>query len=86
MPAGRQSTRVFRLVVVQLSDALQYIFGKCFGRSPIAPDICPERTVEGWAGGVGGALFPLLLYLNAEPLASVLMTCILAKIHSISMR
>ena len=45
----------FSLLVVQASDVLQYVFGKLFGRHPIAPAISPSKTVEGFAGGVIGA-------------------------------
>lgn len=43
------------IVVVQLSDFLQYAFGRTFGRHPIAPHISPNKTWEGFLGGVGTA-------------------------------
>jgi len=43
---------VFLLVVVQGSDVLQYIFGKTLGRRPIAPKLSPNKTVEGFVGGI----------------------------------
>jgi phosphatidate cytidylyltransferase len=43
---------VFLLLVTQLNDVAQYVFGKCFGRRPITPRISPRKTVEGFAGGV----------------------------------
>ena len=46
---------VFLVLVVQISDVLQYVFGKLFGRRPIAPRISPNKTWEGFAGGVAGA-------------------------------
>ncbi len=45
----------FLVVVVQSSDVLQYVFGKLFGRRPIAPRLSPSKTVEGFVGGVMGA-------------------------------
>jgi phosphatidate cytidylyltransferase len=42
----------FFVFVVQISDVLQYVFGKCFGRHQIAPAISPNKTVEGFVGGV----------------------------------
>lgn len=39
------------VLVVQMSDVLQYVFGKLFGRTPIAPTISPHKTVEGFWGG-----------------------------------
>jgi phosphatidate cytidylyltransferase len=47
----------FLVAVVQLSDVLQYVFGKCFGRHPIAPEISPNKTIEGFIGGVASAVF-----------------------------
>jgi phosphatidate cytidylyltransferase len=41
----------FLVTVVQLSDVLQYVFGKLFGRHKIAPKVSPSKTVEGFIGG-----------------------------------
>jgi phosphatidate cytidylyltransferase len=46
----------FLVCVTQMSDVLQYVFGKCFGRYKIAPKISPNKTIEGFAGGVLGAV------------------------------
>ena len=42
----------FLVLVVQLSDVLQYVWGKSMGRRPIAPSISPNKTWEGLAGGI----------------------------------
>jgi phosphatidate cytidylyltransferase len=42
----------FLVLVVQMSDVLQYIWGKTVGRSPVAPSISPNKTWEGLAGGI----------------------------------
>lgn len=42
----------FLVIVVQLSDVLQYVWGKLFGRTKIAPRLSPSKTVEGFVGGV----------------------------------
>ena len=42
----------FLVLVVQLSDVLQYVWGKCFGRRAVAPAISPNKTWEGLVGGV----------------------------------
>jgi len=42
---------VYLLLVVQLSDVLQYVFGKLFGRHKLAPEVSPSKTVEGLFGG-----------------------------------
>ncbi|MCB1508749.1 MAG: phosphatidate cytidylyltransferase [Hyphomicrobiaceae bacterium] len=41
----------FLIAVVQLSDVLQYVFGKLFGRHKVAPRVSPSKTVEGLVGG-----------------------------------
>jgi phosphatidate cytidylyltransferase len=45
----------FLVLVVQSSDVLQYVFGKVFGRTLIAPQLSPSKTVEGFVGGVASA-------------------------------
>ncbi len=53
---GRQADLVlFLLLVVQLSDVLQYVWGKLLGRHPIAPHLSPNKTWEGFLGGVSCA-------------------------------
>ncbi len=46
---------VFLVLVVQASDVLQYLWGKLFGRTPIAREVSPSKTVEGFIGGVASA-------------------------------
>lgn len=43
---------LFFVLVAQISDVLQYVWGKLFGRHKIAPVISPSKTVEGFIGGV----------------------------------
>ena len=45
----------FLIVVVQLSDVLQYVWGKLLGRHKIAPRLSPSKTVEGFVGGIASA-------------------------------
>jgi len=44
---------LFFILIVQMSDVLQYIAGKLLGRHPIAETVSPNKTVEGFIGGVG---------------------------------
>ncbi len=43
---------LFLILVVQGSDVLQYIWGKTLGRHPIVPKVSPNKTWEGFIGGV----------------------------------
>jgi phosphatidate cytidylyltransferase len=53
----------FLVAVVQLSDVLQYVWGKLLGKTPVAPRLSPNKTLEGLLGGglsataVGAALW-----------------------------
>lgn len=46
---------LYLIVVVQLSDVLQYVFGKTLGRRKIVPQTSPNKTWEGTVGGIGSA-------------------------------
>ncbi len=46
---------LYLVIVVQLSDVLQYVFGKTLGRHRIVPQVSPNKTWEGFLGGVGAA-------------------------------
>ena len=53
----------FLIVVVQMSDVLQYVWGKLLGRRKIAPRLSPGKTVQGFVGGVLSATaIGLMLY------------------------
>jgi phosphatidate cytidylyltransferase len=66
---------VYLLLIVQLSDVLQYVFGKLFGRTKLAPRVSPSKTVEGLVGGglaataIGAALAPLTPFTWLQSLA-----------------
>src|SRR5215472_11758524 len=47
---------LFLVIVVQLSDVFQYIWGKLLGKRKIAPAISPNKTWEGFLGGVTSAV------------------------------
>ena len=43
---------VFLVLIAQVSDILQYVWGKLIGRHPLLPRISPSKTIEGLVGGV----------------------------------
>ncbi len=49
---GNARLLFFLVLVAQLSDVLQYVFGKTLGRRKIAPLVSPNKTWEGFLGGV----------------------------------
>jgi phosphatidate cytidylyltransferase len=82
--AGRNLLLIAWLVlVVQISDVLQYVCGKLFGRRRIAPHLSPSKTVEGFAGGValatlvGASLFWITPFGFWEALAVALVVTLL---------
>jgi phosphatidate cytidylyltransferase len=77
---GRAALLLFYLLlVVQMSDVMQYVFGKLFGRTKIAPVVSPSKTVEGFVGGglaataIGGAMWWITPF---TPLASAAVAAI----------
>ncbi|MGB0258556.1 MAG: phosphatidate cytidylyltransferase [Coraliomargarita sp.] len=51
--AGHNMKLLFFLVlIVQLSDVMQYVWGKSIGKTPISAKLSPNKTVEGLVGGI----------------------------------
>ncbi|UVC10570.1 phosphatidate cytidylyltransferase [Rhizobium sp. TH2] len=56
---------VYLVIVVQLSDVFQYVWGKLLGKRRFSPNISPSKAVEGLVGGgasavlIGTLLYPL---------------------------
>ncbi len=46
---------LFLVIVTELSDILQYVFGKTMGQHKIAPLVSPNKTWEGFVGGIASA-------------------------------
>ncbi len=42
---------LYLMIVAQMSDVFQYVFGKLCGRTRLAPSVSPSKTVEGLLGG-----------------------------------
>ncbi|MEN3336270.1 MAG: phosphatidate cytidylyltransferase [Blastocatellia bacterium] len=52
---------LFLVFVVEMSDVLQYIWGKTLGRHKIIPAVSPNKTWEGFIGGILSAMLLSLL-------------------------
>ena len=64
--AGPIGLILFILVMTQFNDVCQFIWGKTLGKHPIIPKVSPNKTWEGFLGGlltitlIGGFLGPYL--------------------------
>lgn len=52
---------LFLVVLTQLNDVAQFLWGKALGRWKVVPTVSPGKTVEGFVGGVGTTLALALL-------------------------
>ncbi|MGD1524027.1 phosphatidate cytidylyltransferase [Vibrio owensii] len=50
--AGSVGMVLFLLVMTQFNDVSQYVWGKMFGKHKIVPKVSPNKTWEGFLGGV----------------------------------
>ena len=54
--ANGRTLVLFLVFVVEMSDVLQYIWGKTMGRHKIIPAVSPNKTWEGFVGGIASAM------------------------------
>lgn len=47
---------LYFVFICELSDVLQYVFGKTLGRRKVAPTVSPSKTWEGLMGGVSATV------------------------------
>ncbi|MCR2820687.1 phosphatidate cytidylyltransferase [Lederbergia panacisoli] len=53
----------YALFVVWVTDSGAYFFGRKFGRNKLWPDISPNKTVEGFFGGIASGLLVAVLFI-----------------------
>ena len=74
---------LYLMLVVQISDVMQYVFGKLFGRHKLAPLVSPSKTVEGAIGGglaataIGAGLWWITPFspLQSAGMAALIVVC-----------
>jgi phosphatidate cytidylyltransferase len=72
----------FFVMVAQMSDVLQYAWGKTCGRRPVAPSVSPGKTWEGTVGGIattvalGAGLWWATPFTPAQAALFALMICL----------
>ena len=52
----------FAMFVIFATDSGAYFVGRAFGKTKLWPDISPNKTIEGFIGGVFSALLVAILY------------------------
>lgn len=65
-PADGRSLVLFVVFTTEMSDVLQYVWGKLLGKRKILPTVSPNKTWEGLLGGLASLvlLSPLLRFLT----------------------
>lgn len=81
--AGQNALLLFYfMLIVQISDVLQYVFGNLFGKTKVAPIVSPNKTVEGLLGGglstilIGAAMWWITPFtpLESAGMAAIIVT------------
>lgn len=52
LPAGAQGLILYLLFLNQINDVAQFFWGKNFGKHKITPKVSPNKTIEGFLGGI----------------------------------
>jgi phosphatidate cytidylyltransferase len=60
---------LFALVMSQLGDVMQFVWGKAFGKRKLAPTLSPGKTIEGAVGGVLSVAAIAALVSSSTPFA-----------------
>ncbi|WP_431300138.1 phosphatidate cytidylyltransferase [Tabrizicola sp. BL-A-41-H6] len=69
----------YLIFIVQLSDVMQYVWGKLIGRTRIAPTLSPSKTWEGFIGGslTATAVGTLLWWMTPFTMLQAMGMCLL---------
>jgi phosphatidate cytidylyltransferase len=77
---------LFLVFVVEMSDVLQYVWGKTLGRRKILPTVSPNKTWEGLLGGIATAtmLSLLIRFLTPFPIWETILVSLLITVAGFS--
>ena len=59
-----------RLLVIWTTDSGAYFIGRKIGKRKLWPDISPNKTIEGFVGGILSAIIFACLFQDFFPIAS----------------
>jgi phosphatidate cytidylyltransferase len=66
---GGKELLLYLVVLTELNDVLQYLWGRGLGRRKIVPTVSPNKTVEGFAGAFASITVLALLFGYLTPFA-----------------
>jgi phosphatidate cytidylyltransferase len=58
---GSMGLLIFLVVLTEMNDVAQYLWGKTFGRRKISPKVSPNKTVAGFLGGIATTILLAIL-------------------------
>lgn len=61
---------IYALVVVWTTDSGAYFIGRKLGKNKLWPDISPNKTIEGFVGGIASAVVFAIIFQFIQPVAS----------------
>ncbi len=64
---GGKELVIYLVLLTELNDILQYIWGKSFGRRKIVPKVSPNKTVEGFLGAFATIMVLAILFSFLTP-------------------
>ena len=71
---------IFALVIIWTTDSGAYFTGKKFGKRKLWPEISPNKTIEGFIGGIATAIIFALIFQWVSPISSSYVTLIVVTI------
>ena len=62
---------IFALLVVWVTDSGAYFTGRAFGKNKLWPEISPNKTIEGFVGGIVLAVIAAMIMQFIEPFENI---------------